>query len=92
MIAPVRILMVVRVGAVLFGMIFTVTVAAALLTVPSFTLKVKVSEPFAFALGTFLNAPVAAFVMVTTPFVARVSTRYVNDEPISTSEPVSVPV
>ena len=79
-------------GASFTAVIFTVTVAIALLKAPSFTVKVKVSEPFSFALGTYLNAPVAVFVIVTTPFVARVSTRYVNDEPISTSEPVSVPV
>ena len=50
------------------AVIFTVTVAGALSKLPSFTLKVKLSEPFAFALGTYVNAPVVAFVIVTTPF------------------------
>ena len=39
-------------GASFVAVIFTVTVAAALYKLPSFTLKVKLSEPFAFALGT----------------------------------------
>ena len=39
-------------GTSLTAAIFTVTVAAALSKLPSFTLKVKLSEPFAFALGT----------------------------------------
>ncbi|MNY68729.1 hypothetical protein D3C86_2065420 [compost metagenome] len=40
------------VGSSLAGVIVTVTVAALESTVPSFTLKVNVSVPVAFAFGT----------------------------------------